>query len=141
MDLSDCYKKNFIKKTIKNPELIKSLIEMSSIKESTVKSAKINEENISAYFSMVYESLREILEAICISYGYKVTSHFCLGELLKKLINDFDFNEFDRIRYARNSINYYGIKMKFQQGNELMRKMFEMKNNLFENHLKEFKKI
>lgn len=136
MDLSDCYKRNFIKKTRKNPELIKSLIEMSNIKESTIKSAKVNGKNISAYFSMAYESLREILEAICISYGYKVTSHFCLGELLRKLIKDFDFNGFDRIRYARNSVNYYGIKIEFQQGKELIRKIFEMKNNLFESQLR-----
>ena len=136
MDLDDCYKRNFIKKTRKNPELIRSLIEMSNIKESTIKSAKVNEKNISAYFSMAYESLREILEAICISYGYKVTSHFCLGELLRKLIRDFDFNGFDRIRYARNSINYYGIKIEFQQGKELIRKIFEMKNNLLESHLR-----
>jgi len=135
MDLNDCYKNNLIKRTKINKELIKSLIEMSNIKEKTIRSAKINNENISAYFSMAYESLREILEAICISLGYKVTSHFCLGELLKKLIKNFDFNEFNRIRYARNSINYYGIKMEFQQGKKLISKIFEMSKKLFRNHL------
>ena len=57
MDLNDCYKNNFIKKTKINKELIKSLIEMSNIKEDTIKSADINEKNISGYFSMAYESL------------------------------------------------------------------------------------
>ncbi len=138
MDLNDCYKNNFIKRTKISKELIKSLIEMSNIKEDTIKSADINEKNISAYFSMAYESLREILEALCISLRYKVTSHFCLGELLKKLIKNFDFNEFDRIRYARNSINYYGIKVEFRQGKELIRNMFKIKKKLFEEHLREF---
>ena len=138
MDLNDCYKNNFIKKTKISKELIKSLIEMSNIKEDTIKSADINEKNISAYFSMAYESLREILEAICISLGYKVTSHFCLGELLKKLIQNFDFHEFNRIRYARNSVNYYGIKMEFQQGKKLIRNMFKIKKKIFEEHLREF---
>ncbi len=136
MDLGDCYKKGFVRKAKINKELIKSLIEMSKIKEDTIKSANINEKNISAYFSMAFESLREILEALCISFGYKVTSHFCLGELLKKLIKDFDFNEFDRIRYARNSINYYGTKIEFQQGKELIKKMFEIKINISRRYLK-----
>jgi len=138
MDLEDCYKNNFIKKTKISKELIKSLIEMSNIKEDTIKSSDINEKNISAYFSMAYESLREILEALCISLGYKVTSHFCLGKLLKKLIKHFDFNEFDRIRYARNSINYYGIKIEFQQGKELIRNMFNMKKRILAKYLMEF---
>jgi hypothetical protein len=133
MDLNDCYKNNLIKRTKIDKELIKSLMEMSNIKEDTVKSAKINDKNISAYFSMSYESLREILEAVCISFGYKVTSHLCLGELLKKLIPGFDFSEFDRLRYARNGVNYYGTKIEFQQGNELIKKTFRIKKEFLLN--------
>ena len=73
MDLKDCYEKGYVKTTRVNPELIASLIEMSNIKEETVNSAVINQRNISPYVSMAYDSLREILEAICISKGYKVT--------------------------------------------------------------------
>jgi len=137
MDLDECLKKGFIRKININTELIKSLIEMSNINEQTVKTALINEINISSYVSLVYESLREILEAISISFGYKVTSHLCLGELLKNLIEDFDFNEFDRIRYIRNSINYYGVKVDFEQGIEIIKKIFNMKDNLFDKHLKD----
>lgn len=139
MDLNDCYKKNFIRKIKVNNELIRSLIEMSDIKESTVNLAKINEVNISAYVSMAYDSLREILEALCISKGYKVTSHLCVGELLKTLINDFNFNEFDRIRFTRNRINYYGTKIDFEQGKSLIKKMFVMKKKFFKRYLKDFK--
>jgi len=138
MDLDDCYRKNYIQKTRIDSELIKSLIEMSKIKEDTVNSAKINNANISAYVSMAYDSLREILEALCISKGYKVTSHLCLGELLKILIYHFDFNSFDRFRYIRNGINYYGTKVDFEQGNEIMRKMFEMRKEVVEKYLKNF---
>jgi len=130
MDLDDCYRKGEIKKTKINSELIKSLIEISDIKEQTINSAKINKINISAYLSMAYDSLREFLEAICISKGYKVLSHLCLGELLKTLLNDFDFNLFDRFRYVRNGINYYGTKIDFEQGKEIMDKMFKMKARL-----------
>ena len=122
--------KGYIKKTRINSELIKSLIEMSDIKELTIKSAKINGLNVSAYLSMAYNSLRESLEALSISKGYKVSSHLCLGELLKTLIKNFDFNSFDRFRYIRNGINYYGTKIDFIQGKEIIKKIFEMKKDI-----------
>ena len=130
MDIDDCYKNGDIRKTRINEELIKSLVEMSDIKEKTINSAKIDGISISAYVSMAYDSLREFLEAICISHGYKVLSHLCLGELLRTIIDKFNFSEFDRFRYIRNGINYYGTKIDFNQGKEIIRKMFEMKSNL-----------
>ncbi|MEK6827073.1 MAG: hypothetical protein AABX99_01150 [Nanoarchaeota archaeon] len=140
MDLEDYYKKGYIKKTKIDTELIKSLIEMSEIKELTVNSAKIDKINISAYVSMTYDSLREMLEAICISYGYKVTSHLCLGELLSTLIKYFNFNDFDRFRYIRNGINYYGTKINFGQGKEIIKKMFDMKKRLLKEYLSNYKR-
>jgi len=138
MDLNDCYKKQLIKRIRINQELIKSIIEMSKIKEITVNTAKIDELNISAYVSLAYDSLREILEAICISKGYKVLSHICLAELLKKLLEDFDYNEFDRLRYIRNRINYYGIKIELSQGKQIIKKIFDMKKKLQQKYLKNF---
>ncbi len=135
MDLDDCYKKNFIKKTRIDKELIRSLIEMSKIKEDSVNNAKIDEINISAFVSMAYDSLRETLEALCILKGYKITSHICLGELLKSLIPEFDFNSFDRYRYVRNGINYYGTKIDYKQGKEIILKMFKMKSDIKKKYL------
>ncbi|MDP2767680.1 MAG: hypothetical protein Q8O41_09565 [Candidatus Methanoperedens sp.] len=66
MDLDDCRRKGLIKKTRMDSELIMSLIEMSDIKENAVNTANVNEANISAYVSMAYDSLREVLEAVCI---------------------------------------------------------------------------
>ncbi len=137
MDLDDCYKKNFIKRTRIDKELIRSLIEMSKIQEDSVNKAKIDEINISAYVSMAYDSLRGVLEALCILKGYKVTSHICLGELLRTLISDFDFNSFDRFRYIRNGINYYGTKVDYRAGKEVIRNMFKMKSDVIRKYLKE----
>ncbi|MFZ2410890.1 MAG: hypothetical protein WAW23_04910 [Candidatus Methanoperedens sp.] len=138
MDLDECYRKGLIKKTRIDKELIRSLIEMSDIKENAVNTANVNEINISAYVSMAYDSLREFLEALCISKGYKVLSHICIGELLKTIITDFNYSEFDRLRYARNSINYYGAKVDFVQGKEIIRKIFAMRRTILYGHLKEF---
>ncbi|MCK5023824.1 MAG: hypothetical protein KAS04_06615 [Candidatus Aenigmarchaeota archaeon] len=136
MDLKECLRKGMIRKTRIDHELIKSLIEMSEIKKKTVETADVNEYNISAYVSLAYDSLREVLEGLCILKGYKVLSHVCVGELLKKEIPDFDYNQFDRIRWIRNSINYYGEKVDFMQGKEIIKKIFNMKFNVVKNHLK-----
>jgi len=130
MDLNDCMRKGMIRKTKVDSELIQSLLEMADIKEKAVKSAKIDEQNISAYVSMAYDSLREVLEALCVHHGYKVLSHICMGELLRSKIEDFEFEEFDRMRYIRNSINYYGKKIDFQQGKEIIEKIFALKRKM-----------
>jgi len=138
MDLNECYEKGFIKKVEIDRGVIISLIEMADIKELAVNTAKIDAINISAYVSLAYDSLREILEAICISKGHKVMSHLCMGELLVDLLNDFDYGSFDRLRYARNGINYYGNKVDYEQGLILIKKMFDMKDLLSNKYLKEF---
>jgi uncharacterized protein (UPF0332 family) len=130
MDLNDCKKKGFIKKTAPNTNLIKSLIEMSDSKEITVNRADIDNVSISSYVSLAYDSLREILEAICLTKGYKVLSHLCLGELMRELVKDFDFTSFDRFRYIRNGVNYYGSKVDLEQGKEIIEKIFLMRASL-----------
>lgn len=137
MDLDECFRKELIKEVRIDKELVKSLIEMSNIKEITVKAAKIDEVNVSAYVSLAYDSLREVLESLCILKGYKVLSHICIGEFLKKILKEFDYEEFDRLRWIRNSINYYGEKIEFEQGKEIIKKIFTMKKKILNKHLSE----
>jgi uncharacterized protein (UPF0332 family) len=94
---------------------------MSKIKEDAVRKASVDNVNISAYVSLAYDSLREAMEAICIYNGYKVLSHICIGELLKNLFKEFEYEEFDRLRWIRNSINYYGTKVEFKQEKEIIK--------------------
>ncbi len=130
MELDACYKKGLIKKTTINSSLIASLIEMAAIKEETVRNAQLNERNISAYVSLAYDALRELLEALCIQSGYKVLSHDCIGEFLRESIKDFDYVTFDRVRYIRNGINYYGVRVGFGQGKEIIHKIFTLKKKM-----------
>ncbi len=110
---------------------------MLDTKELAVKTAIITGKTISAYVSMAYDSLSEVLEAICVERGYKVTNHVCLGELLKELIKDFKFTQYDRLRYIWNGIIYYGKQVGLEQGKELINKILLMKKEL----LKEIKLI
>lgn len=130
MDLSECKRKGFIKRTKPNVELVKSLIEISKIKEESIKKVELNERNICAYIPMAYDSLREIMEGICIMNGYKVTSHICIERLLKEIYPNITFKEFDRFRYIRNSINYYGKKVELEQGKEIIKKIFILRNEM-----------
>lgn len=136
MDLEECYRKGMIKKARIEKELISSLLEMSQIKQLTVETAQINEINISAYVSLAYDSLLAVLEALCNSRGYKVLSHICIGELLQELLEKFDYHSFDRLRWIRNSINYYGQKVDFEQGKEIIQRCFELKKEIKEKYLK-----
>jgi len=135
MDLDECFRKGLIKRTETDKELVKSLVEMSNIKETTLKTANINKINISAYVSLAYNSLREVLEALCILKGYKVLSHICIGEFLKDILEDFDYEEFDRLRWIRNSINYYGEKVEFEQGKEIIEKIFAIKKKILDKYI------
>lgn len=127
MDLDECKRKGFVRRTKVNRELAMSLIKMSNVKEKVVKDAKLDSENVSAFLPMAYDSLREILEAICIMHGYKVTSHVCVERYLESVYQNISFVEFDRFRYIRNSINYYGEMVEFEQGKEIIKKIFVLK--------------
>ena len=130
MDVAECMKKGFIRPCKIDKNLVASLMEMSNIKEKIVTAAVIDNETVNGFLPMAYDSLREILECIAILLGYKVISHECLGKLLIKEGISFDHFEFERFRYIRNSINYYGKKIEAPEGKQIIAKMMRMKKNL-----------
>jgi hypothetical protein len=138
MDVDECFRNGMIKRTGVNQELINSLIEMSNSREITVKTAELNEVTISSYISLAYDSLREVLEAICVSKGYKVLSHICIGEFLRSIDKEFEFEDFDRFRYIRNGINYYGTKVGLSYGKEIIAKIFSFRKRLIERFYPDF---
>ena len=77
-------------------------------------SLELNTTTASAILVMGYESLRQILEAICISNGYKVYSHEAYTAYLKKIKEDAISEKFDRLRKLRNGCNYYGKPVSVQ---------------------------
>ena len=127
MDLDECFRKGLIKKTEINKDLIKSLIEMSNIKEETVKTANINEINISAYVSLAYDSLREILEALALKNGFKIYNHEGHTAFLKEILKKSDDgDEFDEIRKVRNDVNYYGKDISVTEAQEYVNDIKEL---------------
>lgn len=103
---------------------------MSGIKENVVKETVLDENNISAFVPMAYDSLREVLEAVCIMNSYKVISHICIEKLLETIYPWLRWHDFDRFRYIRNSINYYGKKIEITQGKAIIKNMFSLKKDI-----------
>ena len=69
----------------------------------------IDEFTASTKVSIVYDSLREILEALSIKKGYKIYNHECFRAFLEEICNNKPLSmEFDKFRKIRNAINYYG---------------------------------
>ena len=54
---------------------------------------------------------------------------------MKDIFKDFDYEQFDRLRWIRNSINYYGEKIDFEQGKLIIGKIFSLKKNILDRYL------
>ncbi len=108
MQFDDFIKEEKVLISTKDFQKAKSLVKMSNNNLKTIGMLKITETTASTILSTSYESLRQILEAICLSEGYKVYSHEAFTFYLKKIKEDRIAEKFDRLRKLRNGINYYG---------------------------------
>lgn len=128
----DCIEsKNAIKISPDN-EKANSLIETSE--ERIKQTANINEKNANFIFEDYYSSILELLHAIVLKKGYKINNHICLGYYLRDILKqERSFLIFDDLRYKRNSLTYYGIRMEFDVAVQAINKSKEL--------IKEIKKI
>ncbi len=116
MDWEECRDKKFIKEVAKDEYLINSLIKSSKKKFESSKRLKLDSITASAKISLVYESLREILEAFAIKKGFKVYNHECFCAFLDEICNDkISSEKFNRFRIIRNQINYYGKEISVEE--------------------------
>lgn len=109
MDWEECKNKKFVKKINIEEGLIYSLTKSSEKKFESNKRLNLDETTASTKISIIYESLREILEALAIKKGFKIYNHECFCAFLKEICKDEIYSlEFDKFRRIRNQINYYG---------------------------------
>lgn len=121
MDWKECWDKRIVKDARKDENLIKSLIEMSNIKEKIVNSVEINENSALVYIPTAYDSLRELIEALALKKGFKIYNHECYTAFLKEIIRETRLGEeFDKLRIVRNSINYYGKRITLEDSKKVM---------------------
>lgn len=115
MDWKQCLIKN-VKSISVDIELIKSLKKTSENKIISSKELSLRTETIGSKISLSYDSVRELLEALAISKGFKIYEHICYTAFLKEIVKHSSLaEEFDELRKIRNDINYYGKDVSIEE--------------------------
>jgi len=121
---NECLENNKSLEVTPNTLKSKSLINVGKARIGFIESNKITENNSTFIFEGYYNSAIEILHAITIKSGFKVTNHLCLGFYLRDILKRKDlFRLFDDFRYKRNSILYYGELIDFQTAKDSINKI------------------
>lgn len=114
----------------------KALVKMSENNMKAAESIELTDAVASPVFSMLYESLREIIEAMCLMEGYKVYSHEAFTSYLEKINEEKIAAAFDRFRKLRNGVNYYGKPVSINVTSETKKEIMHFSKILREKYLK-----
>lgn len=122
MDWKECLKQRIVKETKEDKNMIKSLLETAEIKLKSADS--LADEFFISKISLLYDSLREILEALAIKKGFKIYNHECYVAFLKEIIGlSREADIFNDLRKTRNDINYYGKKLEKEEAEVIIGKL------------------
>ena len=131
MDFKECLKKRIAKEVNEDKELIDSLIKTSQNKFDSEKKLELTEVTSSSKISLLYDSLREILEALAIKNGYKIYNHECYTYFLKEILNEsIKGDEFDELRKIRNSINYYAKDITIEEAKDVLKRIMKLRKEI-----------
>ncbi len=131
MDFNECLKKRIAKEVSEDKELIAFLIKTSQNKFDSEKKLELNEVTSSSKISLLYDSLRELLEALAIKNGYKIYNHECYTYFLKEILNEsIKGDEFDELRKIRNSINYYAKDISVEEAKDVLERIMKLREDI-----------
>lgn len=127
MDWNECKIRRLAKEAKLDNNLINSLLDTSSNKLYSNDLLKLEESTSESKITLAYDALRETLEALAISRGFKIYNHECYCAFLKEILQETNLGEkFDDFRKVRNSINYYGRKITLNEAEEILKNMLEL---------------
>ncbi|PIN89557.1 hypothetical protein COU60_03015 [Candidatus Pacearchaeota archaeon CG10_big_fil_rev_8_21_14_0_10_34_76] len=133
MDFNECIKKRISKEVKRDADLIASLKKTSQNKFDSEDKLELNEITASSKISLLYDSLRELLEALAITRGYKIYNHECYTCFLKEIVNESSKgDEFDEIRKIRNGINYYAKEISIGEAKEVLKRIKMLRKEIIE---------
>ena len=119
----ECLESTFSLKVSPDLGKAKSLIDTAKGRIVFLKSTSVGESNANYLFEGYYASVLELLHALVLVKGYKVSNHICLGYYLRDVLKRNDlFRVFDDCRYKRNSLVYYGKRMDLNTAAEAIEK-------------------
>lgn len=138
MDWNECINKRIAKKKQIDEELIKSLIQQSNKKYKAYEKLKIEEDLVEVQFILVYDYLREILEALALKKGYKIENHEAYTPFLKEICNkEEESAKFDRLRFLRNGVQYYAKTLFIEEGKKLIKEALDLAKHIKEEYFYE----
>jgi hypothetical protein len=116
--------KENIKNINKDQIRSRSLKEMSQESLKILKIIKFDENTKNMIFRELYEALRQDIESIGYSKGYKFRSHEAITTFLKEILKEYKLSIlFDRYRLLRNKLNYYGKSINIETVEEAIEKI------------------
>ena len=131
MDFNECLKKRIVKEIKPDFELIKSLKKISENKLNSTEKLELTEVTAGSKISLLYDSLRELLEALAIVKGYKVYNHECYTCFLKEILNEsMKGDEFDELRKIKNGINYYAKDISVQESRGVLIRIKNLRKDI-----------
>jgi len=120
MNFKDFINTKYVKKTLPDKALIKSLLETAESDILFLKKIVLDNNSARKVMTNYYDVLRSVLEAIASKFGYKIYSHEIFAQFLKHINEHFIAEKFDRFRKIRNNINYYGKNISILEAKELV---------------------
>ena len=131
MDFNECIRKRIAKEVKEDQGLIVSLIKTSKNKLDSEKKLELNEVTSSSKISLLYESLREMLEALAIKNRYKIYNPECYTYFLKDILNESTKgDEFDELRKIRNGINYYAKDISVEEAKDVLERINKLREEI-----------
>jgi hypothetical protein len=127
MDWKECIDKKMVKELSIDTELIESLKISADKRFESASRLEIDEITAATVFSLQYDCLRELLEAVALKNRFKIYNHDCYCAFLKEVLGNSQLGEkFDRFRKIRNGINYYGKDLDIETAKELSKEIIEL---------------
>ena len=131
MDWKECFARKFVKETKTDKNIINSLIKTSKDKIYSNNKLELDEFTAGTKITIIYDSLREILEALAIKRGFKIYNHECFSSFLDEICKKKSYSlEFDKFRKIRNQINYYGKNIVPGEAKTIIKEMLELRGQI-----------
>ena len=131
MDFTSCRKNKLIKEIKADHNLVSALIQSSAKKLKSQDMLKLSDDTASSKITLIYDSVRELLEALAVSNGYKIYNHECYTSFLKEILKESNLGQnFDNFRKIRNDINYYGKLVSMEESEFIINQMKEFLKTL-----------
>lgn len=135
MDWKTCLQKRLAKQVSIDQPLIHSLISASQKKTLSEQTLTLNDTTAASKISLAYDALREVLEALSASKGYKIYNHEAYTAFLQEVLKESTLaEEFDSYRKLRNAINYYGKEITAEEAKSTLDGLRKLRANILQRY-------